>query len=80
MPGWLRLLFGAAVGLGVGLGLGLLPGAPDGVSRGLVGWCSGAAVYLLPRVARIVPDGEPARTSNALLRGYESLPVRIRAA
>ncbi|HKP56783.1 MAG TPA: cytochrome P450 [Polyangiales bacterium] len=36
--------------------------------------------YLLPRVARIVPDGEPTRTRNALLRGYEQLPVRIQAA
>lgn len=47
-PGWLRLLFGAVVGLGVAFGLGLLPGPLDGVARGLLGWCSGAAVYLLP--------------------------------
>ncbi|MDM0018089.1 DUF1345 domain-containing protein [Variovorax saccharolyticus] len=48
MPGWLRLLCSAAVGLLVGLGLGLLPGPIDAVTRGLVGWCTGAASYLLP--------------------------------
>ena len=48
MPGWLRLLCSAAVGLLVGLGLGLLPKPPDDVARGLLGWCVGAAAYLLP--------------------------------
>ena len=48
MPGWLRLLCGAAVGVAVGFGLGLLPKPIDGVARGLLGWCVGAAAYLLP--------------------------------
>jgi len=48
MPGWLRLLCGAAVGLVAALGLGLLPKPLDGVTRGLLGWCIGAATYLLP--------------------------------
>ncbi len=48
MPGWLRLLCGAAVGVAVGFGLGLLPKPLDGVARGLLGWCVGAAAYLLP--------------------------------
>lgn len=49
MTGWQRLLGGAAAGLAVGFGLRLVPGLPlDDVSRGLLGWCAGAAVYLLP--------------------------------
>lgn len=48
MPGWLRLLCGAAVGVVVAVGLGLLPHPLDGVARGLLGWCIGAATYLLP--------------------------------
>ncbi|MBT2326015.1 DUF1345 domain-containing protein [Variovorax paradoxus] len=44
MGGWQRLLCGAAIGLAVGL----LPWPLDGVARGLLGWCVGAAVYLLP--------------------------------
>ena len=48
MPGWLRLLCGAAAGVCFGLGLGLLPKPLDGVTRGLSGWCVGAAVYLVP--------------------------------
>ena len=48
MPGWLRLLCGAAAGVVVGFGLGLLPKPIDGVARGLLGWCVGAAAYLLP--------------------------------
>lgn len=39
---------GAAVGLLVGWGLGWSPRPIDGVSRGLLGWCVGAATYLLP--------------------------------
>jgi len=33
--------------------------------------------YALPRIARVELAGEPKRTRNALLRGYESLPVRL---
>ncbi|WP_076997314.1 DUF1345 domain-containing protein [Variovorax sp. KK3] len=42
--GWQRLLLGAAVGVGVSL----LPWPLDGTTRGLLGWCFGAATYLLP--------------------------------
>ncbi|MDM0011763.1 DUF1345 domain-containing protein [Variovorax sp. J22P168] len=48
MPGWARLLISAAIGLALGFGLGLLPNPSDGVARGLIGWCAGAAAYLLP--------------------------------
>jgi uncharacterized membrane protein len=44
MVGWQRLLCGAALGLAVAL----LPWPLVGVARGLLGWCFGAAVYLLP--------------------------------
>ncbi|OUM03377.1 DUF1345 domain-containing protein [Variovorax sp. JS1663] len=43
MIGWQRLLLGAVVGLAVGLP----PWPLDGAMRGLLGWCCGAAVYLL---------------------------------
>lgn len=48
MPGWLRLLCSAVLGAALALALGGLPTPPDGVSRGLLGWCAGAAAYLLP--------------------------------
>lgn len=35
--------------------------------------------YALERIARIELTGEPKLTRNALLRGYESLPVRLHA-
>jgi uncharacterized membrane protein len=44
MSGWQRLLCSAVVGLGVALA----PWPLDGVARGLLGWCVGAAGYLLP--------------------------------
>ena len=44
MRGWQRLLLGAAVGTVIGL----LPWPLEGATRGLLGWCCGAAVYLLP--------------------------------
>ncbi|VWX61977.1 Uncharacterized membrane protein [Burkholderiales bacterium 8X] len=42
--GWQRLLLGAMVGSLVALA----PWPFDAMSRGLMGWCVGAAVYLLP--------------------------------
>jgi len=48
MPGWLRLLCSAGVGMLAWLGLALLPRPVDAVSRGLLGWCIGASTYLLP--------------------------------
>lgn len=48
MTGWQRLLCGAVLGLAVGLGLPLLHWPLDDASRGLLGWCVGAAAYLLP--------------------------------
>ena len=44
LAGWQRLLCSAVLGLGVAL----LPWPLDGVARGLLGWCVGAAAYLLP--------------------------------
>ncbi|RZL86978.1 MAG: DUF1345 domain-containing protein [Variovorax sp.] len=44
MTGWQRLLCGAAAGLVVAL----VPWPIDGTARGLLGWCCGAALYLLP--------------------------------
>ncbi|VTU32865.1 DUF1345 domain-containing protein [Variovorax sp. PBL-E5] len=44
LTGWHRLLAGAVVGVLVAL----IPWPLDGVSRGLLGWCCGAASYLLP--------------------------------
>lgn len=44
MTGWQRLLCSAAVGLA----FGLMPWPLDNVARGLLGWCLGATVYLLP--------------------------------
>ena len=44
MKGWQRLLLGAALGIAAGL----LPWPLDGATRFLLGWCFGAAVYLLP--------------------------------
>jgi uncharacterized membrane protein len=44
LSGWQRLLIGVAVGVGVSM----IPWPIDGASRGLLGWCSGSAVYLLP--------------------------------
>jgi uncharacterized membrane protein len=44
LSGWQRLLCGAAFGLAVAL----LPWPLDAVARGLLGWCAGAAMYLLP--------------------------------
>jgi uncharacterized membrane protein len=44
MSGWQRLLLGAALGSVVGL----LPWPLEGATRFLLGWCFGAAVYLLP--------------------------------
>ncbi|MDM0104247.1 DUF1345 domain-containing protein [Variovorax sp. J22R24] len=46
MSGWQRLLCAAIVGLSVGFGLGLTRLDPG--PCGLLGWCTGAAVYLLP--------------------------------
>ncbi|HEY2256236.1 MAG TPA: DUF1345 domain-containing protein [Variovorax sp.] len=48
VTGWVRLLIGAVIGLAVVFGLKPLPLPLDEVTRGLVGWCVGAAVYLLP--------------------------------
>ena len=48
MTGWQRVLFGAAGGLVVGFGLRLLPWRLDGDACGLIGWCMGSAVYLVP--------------------------------
>jgi len=48
MTGWQRLMFGAVVGLAVGFGLRLVPWHLDAIACGLIGWCVGAAVYLLP--------------------------------
>jgi len=48
MTGWERLFCAAVAGLGVGFGLKLLPLPLDDTSCGLLGWCVGAAVYLLP--------------------------------
>lgn len=48
MTGWQRLLGGGVVGLALGFGLGFLPWEIDAVSSGLIGWCVGAAVYLVP--------------------------------
>ncbi|SCK59910.1 Uncharacterized membrane protein [Variovorax sp. HW608] len=55
MAGWQRLLCGGVAGLAVGLGLRFLPWRLDGIACGLIGWCVGAAVYLLPawRLAEI---------------------------
>jgi uncharacterized membrane protein len=44
LSGWHRLLAGAAVGVLVAL----IPWPLDGISRGLLGWCCGAAGYLVP--------------------------------
>jgi uncharacterized membrane protein len=43
MVGWQRLLCCAVIGLAAAL----LPWPLDGIARGLLGWCFGAAVYLL---------------------------------
>ena len=48
MTGWQRLLCGAVAGLAVGFGLRFLPLRLDGISCGLIGWCVGAAAYLVP--------------------------------
>lgn len=48
MTGWQRLLCGALVGLAVGFGLRLPSSRIDGIACGLIGWCVGAAAYLLP--------------------------------
>jgi uncharacterized membrane protein len=48
MTGWERLFCAAVAGFGVGFGLKLLPLPLDDASCGLLGWCVGAAVYLLP--------------------------------
>jgi uncharacterized membrane protein len=42
-----RLAYGTLVGLVVGFGAGFLPGALTWQTRALVGWCSGAVVYLV---------------------------------
>jgi uncharacterized membrane protein len=46
MSGWQRLLCAGVIGLLVGFGLALTP--LDARPCGLLGWCTGAAVYLLP--------------------------------
>ncbi|MDM0002022.1 DUF1345 domain-containing protein [Variovorax sp. J22P240] len=46
MSGWQRLLCAAIVGILAGLGLSLTGLAP--APCGLLGWCTGAAVYLVP--------------------------------
>ncbi|MBO9513732.1 MAG: DUF1345 domain-containing protein [Variovorax sp.] len=48
MTGWQRLLCGVLAGLAAALGLRLLPWRLDDISCGLIGWCAGALVYLVP--------------------------------
>lgn len=73
MTGWQRLLLGVALGIA----LGLLPWPLEGATRFLLGWCFGAAVYLLP--AWWLAETSDARSTQARAQSLDQPSALILA-